>query len=145
MRFFRYRRPSWKTILGITRAKRRIKKQVGITSLLKPFRFYGNQKRNILRKLGYESEPMRILRSGLRKPGGCSLLLILFLSMVLGSTVMATIPIGNFRTTWISSQVEAELVEPTSGENKITIKAILPKVNFMIQTAAAVSAYWKGS
>ena len=34
MKFFRYRRPSWKTVLGVTKAKKRIKKELGITVLL---------------------------------------------------------------------------------------------------------------
>ena len=37
MKLFRYRRPSLKTILGITKAKERIKKDLGITAILKPF------------------------------------------------------------------------------------------------------------
>jgi hypothetical protein len=106
MRFFRYRRPSWKNILGITRAKRRIKKQVGITSLLKPFRFYGNQKRRVLRKLGYESEPMRMLRGGLRKPGGCSLLFIQFLSIAFCTTVAAAIPMSVHRSMLVRAFAE---------------------------------------
>ena len=36
MKFFRYRKPSLKTVLGITKAKKRIKKDLGITALLKP-------------------------------------------------------------------------------------------------------------
>jgi hypothetical protein len=123
MRFFRYRRPSWKTILGITRAKRRIKKQIGITSLLKPFRFYGNQKRKVLRKLGYESEPMRMLRGGLRKPGGCSLLLIQFLSISLCSTVAAMIPPSTYRSILVSVFTEMEWVQSISGASSEEVTA----------------------
>jgi hypothetical protein len=32
MKLFRYRRPSLKTLLGITKAKQRMKKELGITS-----------------------------------------------------------------------------------------------------------------
>jgi len=124
MRFFRYRRPSWKTILGITRAKRRIKKQAGITSLLKPFRFYGNQKRRVLRKLGYESEPMRMLRGGLRKPGGCSLLLINFLSIALCTSLAATIPLNTYRSILVRAFVETEWCKYVSGESSGGITAI---------------------
>jgi hypothetical protein len=53
MKFFRYRRPSLNTLLGITRAKKQIKKDLGITALLKPFRFWPNQKRWIKREIGY--------------------------------------------------------------------------------------------
>ena len=56
MKFFRYRRPSLKTVLGITKAKKRIKKDLGITALLKPFRWWPNEKRRIKREVGYESE-----------------------------------------------------------------------------------------
>jgi hypothetical protein len=38
MRFFRYRRPSLNTLLGVTKAKKRIKKELGITQAMKPFR-----------------------------------------------------------------------------------------------------------
>ena len=76
MKFFRYRRPSWKTILGITAAKKRMNKQLGITALLKPFRWWGNEKRKIKRAVGYESDAGRLIRNGLPTPGGCLLVLI---------------------------------------------------------------------
>jgi hypothetical protein len=38
MKFFRYRRVSLKTALGITKAKKKIKKDLGMTPLLKPVR-----------------------------------------------------------------------------------------------------------
>ncbi len=62
MPFFRYRRPSVKTMLGITKAKKRFNKAVGITALKKPFRAPGNAKRRMLRKIGYYSGPMKFLR-----------------------------------------------------------------------------------
>lgn len=71
MKLFRYRRPSWKTLLGVSKAKKRIKKDLGITAVLKPFRFWTNQKRRIKRKIGYESDVGRLVRQGLPKPGGC--------------------------------------------------------------------------
>ncbi len=71
MKLFRYRRPSLNTLLGITKAKKRIKKELGITSALKPFRWWTNLKRRIKRKIGYESEVSRLVRLGLRRPGGC--------------------------------------------------------------------------
>jgi hypothetical protein len=76
MKLFRHRRPSLKTILGVTKAKKRLKKELGITALLKPFRWWGNTKRTLKRKIGYESEPWRILRNGIPKPGGCLLTLL---------------------------------------------------------------------
>ena len=36
MKFVRYRRQSLKTLLGITKAKKRIKKELGITDLPMP-------------------------------------------------------------------------------------------------------------
>jgi hypothetical protein len=71
MKFFRYRRSSWKTILGLTQAKKRVKKALGITALLKPFRWLTNQKRTIKRRIGYESTAGRMLRNGLPKSLGC--------------------------------------------------------------------------
>ena len=38
MKFFRYRRPSWKTILGITAAKKRLKKDLGVAANLSGLR-----------------------------------------------------------------------------------------------------------
>ena len=77
MKFFRYRKPSLKTVLGITKAKKRIKKDLGITALLKPFRWWTNEKRKIKRKVGYESDAGRVIRNGLPTPGGCLLVLVI--------------------------------------------------------------------
>ena len=71
MKFFRYRRPSLKTLLGVTKAKKRLKKELGITALMKPIRWWPNQKRRLKRKIGYESDAGRLLRDGMPKPGGC--------------------------------------------------------------------------
>lgn len=75
MKFFRYRRPSVKTLLGITKAKKQVKKDLGITAALKPFRWWTNQKRKAKRAVGYESAVGRLLRNGLPRPGGCLLVL----------------------------------------------------------------------
>ena len=61
-KIIRYRRPSLKTALGVTKAKKRVKKQLGITAAMKPFRAPGNAKRRTLRKVGYYSGPMKFLR-----------------------------------------------------------------------------------
>lgn len=66
VRLFRYRRPSVKTLLGVTKAKKRIKKQLGITAAMRPFRAPSNAKRHVLRKVGYYSGPMKFLRFLLR-------------------------------------------------------------------------------
>ncbi len=62
IRFIRYRRPSLNTMLGITRAKKRLNRQLGITALKRPFRAPGNMKRRTLRRMGYYSGPMKFLR-----------------------------------------------------------------------------------
>jgi hypothetical protein len=60
--FIRYRRPSLNTMLGITRAKKRMNRQLGITAAMRPFRAPGNMKRRMLRRSGYYSGPMKFLR-----------------------------------------------------------------------------------
>jgi hypothetical protein len=60
--FPRYRRPSLKTALGITRAKRRFRQATGYYALTRPFRAPTNFKRRVLRRTGYYSQPMKLLR-----------------------------------------------------------------------------------
>ncbi len=62
MRLIRYRRPSVKTMLGVTKAKKRLKKDLGITAAMRPFRAPGNMKRRALRRAGYYSGPMKFFR-----------------------------------------------------------------------------------
>ena len=81
MNFFRYRRPSLNTLLGITKAKKRLKKELGITAVLKPFRAWTNAKRRFKRKIGYESEGGRLIRDGLPRPGGCLVVVMLGLAV----------------------------------------------------------------
>lgn len=76
MKFFRYRRPSLNTLLGITKARKRAKMELGITDALKPFRAWTNAKRRFKRKIGYESEGGRLIRNGVRRPGGCLVVVI---------------------------------------------------------------------
>ena len=45
----RYRRTSMRTALGITTEEKRIKRELGITAILRPFRWWGNEKRTIKR------------------------------------------------------------------------------------------------
>jgi hypothetical protein len=61
-RIIRYRRPSLNTMLGITKAKKRFNRAIGLTAIRRPFRAPGNFKRRMLRRAGYYSEPMRFLR-----------------------------------------------------------------------------------
>ena len=81
MKFFRYRKPTLKTIVGITEAKKRIRKDLGIMALLKLFHWCGNEKRKIRRAVGSESDAGRMIRSGLPKPVG-------FLVVLVGSVVL---------------------------------------------------------
>ena len=83
MKLFRYRRPSLKTLLGVTKAKKRIKKELGITAALKPFRWWTNTKRRMKRKIGYESEAGRLIRNGPPTPGGC----LVVIGMVTGTGI----------------------------------------------------------
>lgn len=68
MKFFRYRKPSVKTLLGLTRAK----KALGVNKAMKPVRAPKNFERRVKRKLGYYSAPARIARHGLPRTGGCA-------------------------------------------------------------------------
>jgi len=61
-RFIRYRRPSLSTMLGVTRAKKRLNRQLGITAFKRPFRTPGNMKRRFLRHTGYYNGPMKFFR-----------------------------------------------------------------------------------
>jgi hypothetical protein len=61
-RFIRYRRPSLKTMLGMTRARKRMNRQLGITAAMLPFRAPGNMKRRMLRRAGYYSGPVKFFR-----------------------------------------------------------------------------------
>ncbi len=83
MKFFRYRRPSLNTLLGITKAKKRLKKELGITGAMKPFRAWINAKRRFKRKIGYESKAGRLIRDGLPRPGGCLVLVVIFVVVAL--------------------------------------------------------------
>ena len=89
MKFFRYRHPSLKTLLGVTKAKKRLKKELGITDALKPFRAWTNAKRRLKRKIGYESEGGRLIRDGLPKPGGCLVVVLLVVAVAVAAGVLA--------------------------------------------------------
>jgi hypothetical protein len=69
--------PSLKTLLGITAADTRIKKDLRITALLKQCRWWRNEKRRSKREIGYELEGERLVRDELPKPGGCLVVVIL--------------------------------------------------------------------
>lgn len=58
----RYRKPSLKTVLGVTKAKRRLKKELGLSAVTRVTNAPANAKRRLKRKVGYESEPMKLFR-----------------------------------------------------------------------------------
>ena len=61
MKLFRYRKPSLNTILGITNAKKRFRKTIGISTFekyTKPSRI----KQRIKQRLGLYSPVMRVIR-----------------------------------------------------------------------------------
>lgn len=89
MKIIRFRKPSLNTLLGITQAKRKVKKDLGIYTVTKILNYPTNLKRKVLRNAGYYSEPMKILRNGLPKPGGCVLTIALISATV--STVVLMI------------------------------------------------------
>jgi len=89
MKLFRYRKPSLKTILGITKAKKQIKSDLGIYKVTKILNYPTNLKRKVLRNVGYYSEPAKILRNGLPKPGGGCV--IGFISLIVSFSVMSFI------------------------------------------------------
>ena len=62
MKLIRYRRPSINSLLGITRAKRRIKKDLGIYKVTRVLNAPRNAERRMLRGAGYYSGPMKFLR-----------------------------------------------------------------------------------
>jgi hypothetical protein len=64
----RYRRPSLKTMLGITRAKKHLYRAVGITAIKRPFRAPGNAVRRLKGRVGYYSGPMKFLRFLIHRP-----------------------------------------------------------------------------
>ncbi len=59
----RYRRPSVKTILGVTKWKKRVKKALGVNKVMAPFRAVGNYQRRMLRRAGYYSPEMKAMRA----------------------------------------------------------------------------------
>ena len=101
----RYRRTSVRTALGITKEEKRLKRELGITAILRPFRWWGNEKRKVKREIGYYSPEAKLARHILPHSAGKLLLLVL---LVLG------IP---FALGWFFKPVvnEAPAVNPTAA------------------------------
>lgn len=83
MKLFRYRKPSINTLLGITKAKKEIKKDLGIYKITKILNYPNNFKRKVLRNAGYYSEPMKTIRNGIIKPGGCVVSVIIIIQFMI--------------------------------------------------------------
>ncbi|HEY7356658.1 MAG TPA: hypothetical protein VH590_09335, partial [Ktedonobacterales bacterium] len=62
----RYRKPSVKSLLGITKLKKRVKKALGVNKVLAPFRAVNNYQRRMLRRAGYYSPEMKMMRAAKR-------------------------------------------------------------------------------
>jgi len=58
----RFRKPSWKSAVGLTKAKRRIKKATGIYAVTRVTKAPVNIKRRALSRVGYYSLPLKFLR-----------------------------------------------------------------------------------
>lgn len=58
----RYRKPGLKRALGVSRAKRQIKKATGIADVQRVANTPKNVKRTAKRRAGYESEAMKLFR-----------------------------------------------------------------------------------
>jgi hypothetical protein len=71
----RYRRTSLRTALGITKEEKRIKRELGTTAILRPFRWWFNEKRKIKREVGYYSPEAKLARHVLPHSAGKLLLL----------------------------------------------------------------------
>ncbi len=79
MERIRYRRSSLRTQLGVTQEEKKIKRELGITALLRPFRWWGNEKRDIKRELGYYSPDVQLARHVLPHSGHKLLMIALIL------------------------------------------------------------------
>lgn len=59
----RYRKPSLKQVLGLTKAKKKIKKELGVYEVTKYTNASKNMKRRVKRAAGYESGFMKFFRA----------------------------------------------------------------------------------
>ena len=61
-KLIRYRKPSVKTLVGVTKAKKRIKTKTGVYAATKVQRAPTNLERRAKRRVGYYSGPLKFLR-----------------------------------------------------------------------------------
>mgnify|MGYP006951135612 CR=1 FL=1 len=62
----RYRKPSLKTLLGLTAAEKKFKRDIGLYKVTKVINAPANAKRRAKRAMGYESEGAKMFRFLLR-------------------------------------------------------------------------------
>lgn len=62
----RYRKPSIKTLLGLTAAEKKFKRDIGLYEVTKVINAPANAKRRAKRAVGYESEGAKLFRFLLR-------------------------------------------------------------------------------
>ena len=58
----RYRMPSAKTLLGVTKVKRQVKKELGVYEVTRVLNAPKNARRKLKRAAGWESEPLKLFR-----------------------------------------------------------------------------------
>lgn len=58
----RYRQPGWKTLLGLTAAKKKVKRDLGVYKVTRVLNAPKNAKRRAKRAAGWESEGAKLLR-----------------------------------------------------------------------------------
>lgn len=58
----RYRKPSLKSALGVTKAKRTLKHDLGVYKVTRYTHAHKNANTRLKRKAGYYSEPMKLFR-----------------------------------------------------------------------------------
>jgi hypothetical protein len=104
----RYRRTSVRTALGITKEEKRIKRELGITAILKPFRWWGNEKRKMKREVGYYSPEAKFARHFLPRS-----VIRLFLLVVMALTIAFAIWVWNSVITPATQDNRAATVQET--------------------------------
>ena len=120
----RYRRTSVRTALGITTEEKRLKRALGITALLRPFRWWGNEKRDVKRDLGYYSPTAQLARHLLPHSLGKLVLIVL---IVLGTPLAIGWWLGSAGTgnqqpkPAANSQSEPTTAGRTSGAARLTL------------------------
>lgn len=61
-----YRRPSWKTLIGLTAAEKKLKRDLGVYKVTRVLNAPKNAERRVKRAFGWESEGAKFARFLLR-------------------------------------------------------------------------------